>query len=472
MNSSISQAGMPVYLDHNATTPVLPEVVDAILPWLKEHFGNPSSSHAYGHLAREAVAIARAQVADLIGCDPSEITFTSGGTEANNLAIHGVVACRPDRMHIVTSVIEHPATEMPCAYLEAQGYAISRVPVDETGMVELDTFKSVLRTDTALVSIMHANSETGTLQPIHDIAVAAHEHGAVVHSDAAQTTGKISYSVDGLGNRHDLLCQPAGPGRFGRLLMAAQCKGVLLLARDPELLRQHLRGLAHVKPADGVGQAFQQGHDRLEIRRSERRQYRHAPTKGPRLHQPNEELRHPLAEQQRDLAHRLGSAGDDEVGLTRLDLEGGRRERLHPRRAVAVDGVGDHVGTQAGLQSDYARHVGGSHRLGHVAEDHLVDLPAVDTAGGEQLTHNDRAEVVGSEVLHRAARLAERRADAVENGDSRSHGDPTRIQNVRRAVIVRPLYVRSYPRIRYNHRPAHHKPSTYYFNRQELKINK
>ena len=189
----------PVYLDHNATTPVLPEVVDAMLPYLRQHFGNPSSAHLYGNRTHAAVETARKQVAALVGCDSAEITFTSGGTEANNLAINGVVATRPERTHIVTSVVEHPATEMPCAYLESQGYAISRVPVDETGMIELDLLASVLRDDTALVSIMHANSETGTLQPIREIASAAHKHGALVHSDAAQTTGKISFGVDKLG---------------------------------------------------------------------------------------------------------------------------------------------------------------------------------------------------------------------------------------------------------------------------------
>ena len=189
----------PIYLDHNATTPVLPEVVDAMMPWLTEHFGNPSSNHVYGHRTRNAVAIARQQVAGLIGCLPHEIFFTSGGTESNNLAIYGSAAARPERRHIVTSVIEHPATEMPCKYLQAHGYKISRVGVDETGMVRLDEIESALNQDTALVTIMHANSETGTLQPIREIAALAHAHGAVMHTDAAQTTGKISYSVDELG---------------------------------------------------------------------------------------------------------------------------------------------------------------------------------------------------------------------------------------------------------------------------------
>ena len=188
----------PIYLDYNATTPILPEVVDAILPWLTEHFGNPSSDHVYGHTAKAAVVKAREQVAELIGCLPEEIYFTSGGTESNNLAIRGIASARPGRKHIVTSVIEHPATEMPCQYLETQGYNVGRVGVDVTGMVRLDAIESALSHETALVSIMHANSETGTLQPIRQIADMAHAHGAVMHTDAAQTTGKIIYTVDEL----------------------------------------------------------------------------------------------------------------------------------------------------------------------------------------------------------------------------------------------------------------------------------
>jgi cysteine desulfurase len=149
-------------------------------------------------MAKAAVVNAREQVAELIGCLPEEIYFTSGGTESNNLAIRGIAAARPGRKHIVTSVIEHPATEMPCQYLEAKGYIISRVGVDETGMVRLDAIESAVSQETALVTIMHANSETGTLQPIRKIADMAHAHGAVMHTDAAQTTGKIRYSVDEL----------------------------------------------------------------------------------------------------------------------------------------------------------------------------------------------------------------------------------------------------------------------------------
>jgi len=195
----MTSAQDPIYLDHNATTPVLPEVVDAMLPWLREHFGNPSSNHVYGHRAREAVVNARQQVAALIGCVPQEIYFTSGGTESNNLAIRGIAAARPGRRHIVTSVIEHPATLEPCNYLAGQGYDISRTGVDSYGMVSLDEIEAALSEATALVTIMHANSETGTLQPIRKIAAAAHERGALMHTDAAQTTGKIAYGVDELG---------------------------------------------------------------------------------------------------------------------------------------------------------------------------------------------------------------------------------------------------------------------------------
>ncbi len=191
----MTSATKPIYLDHNATTPVLPEVIDAMLPWLKEHFGNPSSDHIYGHRAREAVGNARQQVADLIGSSAEEICFTSGGTESNNLAIRGVAAAHPERKHIVTSVIEHPATEMPCNFLQQHGYEVSRVAVDEAGMVRLDTIESALGATTALVTVMHANSETGTLQPIREIAALAHAQGAVMHTDAAQTTGKLRYSV-------------------------------------------------------------------------------------------------------------------------------------------------------------------------------------------------------------------------------------------------------------------------------------
>ena len=163
-----------IYLDYNATTPVLGEVVDAMLPYLREHFGNPSSAHALGRRAKEALEMARADVASLLECDASEIVFTSGGTEASNLAIRGIADARSDRRHVVTSVIEHPATEKPCAWLEEQGWRVTRAGVDAGGRVLIEEVRAAAGADTALVTIMHANNETGVVQPITEIADAAH----------------------------------------------------------------------------------------------------------------------------------------------------------------------------------------------------------------------------------------------------------------------------------------------------------
>jgi len=187
--------GRPVYLDHNATTPVLPEVVDAMLPYLREHFGNPSSGHAYGRLAHEAVERARRQVAGLIGCDPDEVIFTSGGTEANNLAIRGTLEARSERHHVVTTAVEHPATVYPCAWLERHGVRITRLRVDSKGRARVEDAQRAIDTDTALVTVMHSNNETGVLQPVAEIAALAKALGASVHTDAAQSVGKVPVDV-------------------------------------------------------------------------------------------------------------------------------------------------------------------------------------------------------------------------------------------------------------------------------------
>ena len=186
----------PVYLDHNATTPVLPEVVDAMLPWLRDGFGNPSSGHAYGRRAASAVATAREQVAALIGARADEIVFTSGGTEASNLAIRGLRPRDPARDPLVTSVVEHPATARPLAVLEAAGARVTRLPVDVRGVVVPDGEFSAR---TALLTVMHANNETGVLQPIAELAAQAHAVGAHVHTDAAQSLGKVRVNVEDLG---------------------------------------------------------------------------------------------------------------------------------------------------------------------------------------------------------------------------------------------------------------------------------
>ena len=189
-----------VYLDHNATTPVAPEVLEAMLPYLTTEFGNPSSDHALGRRARQAVEEARASVAALIEAAPEEVVFTSGGTESNNLAIRGVAAQAPSvRRRIVTSTVEHPATAAPLALLEASGWTLTRVPVTASGILDLDAALAALGDDVALVTVMLAQNETGALMPVAELAAAARAHGTVVHTDAAQAIGKTPVSVDDLG---------------------------------------------------------------------------------------------------------------------------------------------------------------------------------------------------------------------------------------------------------------------------------
>lgn len=190
----------PIYLDTNATTPIDPEVAEAMLPYLTEHFGNPSSSHPYGVQTRRAVEVARAQVAALLGCTPAEVVFTSGGTESNNAAIKGVALAAPEqRGRIITSAVEHPAVVAVCAWLATQGFQITTLPVDGDGMVDPDDLARAITRDTRLVTIMQANNEVGTIQPIRALADIAHDHGALFHTDAAQAVGKIPTQVDDLG---------------------------------------------------------------------------------------------------------------------------------------------------------------------------------------------------------------------------------------------------------------------------------
>jgi len=190
----------PVYLDYNATTPIDRRVAEAMVPYLYEHFGNPSSAHPYGVQAKRAVERARAQVAALLGCQIAEIVFTSGGSESNNSAIKGVAAAYRERgNHIITSAIEHPAVLEPCRWLESQDYRVTYLPVDEYGMVDPADVERAITPDTILVTIMHANNEVGTIQPIAEITAIAHRHGALMHTDAAQSVGKIRVRVDELG---------------------------------------------------------------------------------------------------------------------------------------------------------------------------------------------------------------------------------------------------------------------------------
>ncbi|HEX6479457.1 MAG TPA: cysteine desulfurase family protein [Ktedonobacteraceae bacterium] len=191
----------PIYLDYNATTPVDPTVAEAMLPYLAIHFGNPSSTHAYGHAAHKAVDTARKQVASLLGCSSSEITFTGGGSESDNLAIRGVALARQHLgNHIITQVTEHPAVLNTCRALERlHGFRVTYLPVNENGQISPAQVETAMDDKTVLVTVMHANNETGTLQAIAQIAEIAHRRGVLVHSDASQSVGKIPVLVDELG---------------------------------------------------------------------------------------------------------------------------------------------------------------------------------------------------------------------------------------------------------------------------------
>jgi len=255
-----------IYLDYNATTPILPEVVDAMVPFLREHFGNPSSAHALGRVARDAMERARGQVAALLRCDPDEVVFTSGGTESNNLAIRGVTEALPDRRQVVTSVMEHPAVVAPCSWLERHGWRVTRAGVDEDGRVRAQSVASSIGPDTALVTIMHSNNETGVLQPIAEIAAAARAAGAIVHTDAAQSVGKIPVHVRELGIHLLSL--------VGHKLYAPKGVGALYVRRGTPLLPfalggGHERGLRpgteNVASIVGLGVACERARLDLDV---------------------------------------------------------------------------------------------------------------------------------------------------------------------------------------------------------------
>ncbi len=189
-----------IYLDYNATTPIDPEVADVMRPFIEGRFGNPSSGHAMGKEAKRAVEEARIQIAAFLGCEAEEILFTSGGSESNNFVIKGVAQSFRDKGdHIITTQIEHPSVLNPCAYLERQGFRVSYAPVDEYGRVAVEEIEKLITGKTILVTVMHANNETGTIQPIREIADLCARNGILLHSDAAQSLGKIPANVRDLG---------------------------------------------------------------------------------------------------------------------------------------------------------------------------------------------------------------------------------------------------------------------------------
>ena len=189
----------PIYLDYNASTPVAPQVLDEMLPYLRNKFGNPSSSHSFGVACRAGIEQARERVAGFLGCDVSEIIFTSGATESNNMVIKGIAKAVGKGKHFITSRIEHPAVLEPCRHLERFGYSVTYLPVNQLGMVDPAELEQAITPNTALVTIMHSNNEVGTIQNIKELARIASARNVLLHSDAAQSVGKVRVRVDELG---------------------------------------------------------------------------------------------------------------------------------------------------------------------------------------------------------------------------------------------------------------------------------
>lgn len=226
-----------IYLDYNASTPMAKEAVEAMRPFLTEHYGNPSSLHWAGIPAKDAVERARGQVSDLLGCDPTEVVFTSGGSEANNHAIKGIFFANRERgEHIITTAVEHPAVLNPCRFLEKLGAKVTVLPVDRFGRVDPDDVRRAITPGTVLITVMHASNEVGTIQPISEIGAIAREAGIPFHTDAAQSVGKISTDVDELGV--DLLSVA------GHKLYAPKGIGALYI-REGTRIEPFIHGAAH-----------------------------------------------------------------------------------------------------------------------------------------------------------------------------------------------------------------------------------
>lgn len=246
-----------IYLDHNATTPLHPEVLEAMLPYYKEAFGNPSTIYSFGQETRKATDEARETVANLIGASPEEIIFTSGGTEADNLALKGVAAALEKKgKHIVASSIEHHAVLSTLKYLEKRGYQVSFLPVDEHGWLDPGEVEEAITSQTVLISVMHANNEVGTIEPISEIGEIAQKAGIYLHTDAVQTIGKIKVNVDDL--KVDLLSLSAhkfyGPKGVGALYVRKGTR-IYPLLHGGYQERRRRAGTENVAGIVGLGKA-------------------------------------------------------------------------------------------------------------------------------------------------------------------------------------------------------------------------
>lgn len=257
---------MRVYLDHNATTPLAPEVLEAMLPYLSERFGNPSSVHSFGREARRALEEARETLARLLKAPEKEaLVFTSGGTEADNLAIKGVAYAYQERgRHLVASAVEHPAVLETLRHLLQEGFEVSLLPVDSEGLLDLEALKGVLRHDTILISLMHANNETGVLFPLAEVARIARERGIFFHTDAVQSFGKVPIDVEALGV--DLLSLSAhklyGPKGIGALYIRPGLKMIPLHHGGPQE-RERRGGTVNVAGAVGFARAAELAHTKM-----------------------------------------------------------------------------------------------------------------------------------------------------------------------------------------------------------------
>ena len=266
-----------LYFDNNATTPVDPEVLDAMMPYLRGHYGNPSSVYRIGKEAARALDTARGQVAEALGCDGGEVVFTSCGTESSNAAIHSALSVDRDRQHLVTTRVEHSATLKTCELLAKRGYEITWLGVDGDGRLDLGELRDAIREDTALVSVMWANNETGVIFPVEEIATIAREKGVFLHTDAVQVVGKVPVNLGALGlqflslSGHKLHC----PKGIGALYVNRRCRFTSYLTGGGQEGGRRA-GTENVAYAVGLGKACEIAVRRLEEERVEVRALRDA----------------------------------------------------------------------------------------------------------------------------------------------------------------------------------------------------